>query len=99
MDQSIACSLSAADYDQRSRDIASIARAALRSREPLARGARLTFAGDADTERKLRDVIAAEADCCSFLHFDLERSGESLRLDVTGPDDAQPIIAELFANR
>jgi hypothetical protein len=97
MDQPIACSLSSSDYAARKGDTAQIARRALRSREPVPAGARLTFAAEAQTERDLRAVIAAEAECCSFLHFDLDRDGDTLRLEVTGPDQAQPIIAELFA--
>lgn len=97
MDQPIACSLSAADLHTRKRDTADIAHQALRSRQPLDGGARLTFTAGGDTERKLREVIAAEGDCCSFLRFDLGSDGDTLRLDVTGPDEAQPIIAKLFA--
>ena len=93
----IACTLSAEAYASRADDIARITRDALRSREPLAGGARLTFTASGDTERDLRAVIAAEADCCAFLRFDLEREADVLRLDITGPEAAQPIIAELFA--
>jgi hypothetical protein len=42
-------------------------------------------------------VIAAESSCCAFLSMALERSGDGLVLDITGPQDARPIIAELFA--
>ena len=97
MNKPIACTLSADEYAARRDDIARIARDALRSREPLDGGARLTFAASDDTARDLRAVIAAEAECCSFLRFELQREADELRLDVTGPDDAQPIIAELFA--
>ena len=97
MNEPIACTLSADDYATRRDDIARIVRDALRSRETLAGGARLTFAASDDTERDLRAVIAAEGKCCSFLRLELGREAEVLRLDVTGPDDAQPIIAELFA--
>ena len=97
MEQPIACSLDAADYAARRQQTAEIARDALRSREPAEGGVHLTFAATDATERELRDVIAAEADCCSFLRFALDRDGETLRLNVTGPADAQPIIAELFA--
>jgi len=74
-----------------------IAGAALRSRERIPGGARLMFTGSDDTELALRDLIAAEADCCPFLRFDLERGDDELRLDVTGPEEAQPMLAELFA--
>jgi hypothetical protein len=97
MEKPIACTLPPADLRARGDHIAQIAQRALRSREPLERGARLTFAGDAVTERDLRDLIAAESQCCAFLTFDLEREDDALRLDVTGPEDAQPIIAQLFA--
>jgi hypothetical protein len=97
MEQTIACSLNAADYAARRQQTAEIARDALMSRDLVEGGARLTFAATDATERELREVIAAEADCCSFLRFELDRDGETLRLNVTGPADAQPIIAELFA--
>jgi hypothetical protein len=96
VDTPIACSLSAADYETRAAVIADLASRELRSREPLPAGARLVFAAGEQTERELRDVIAAEARCCPFLQFALHDEGDALRLDVTGPDDAQPIIAELF---
>jgi hypothetical protein len=96
MDQPIACSLSAADYETRSAEIADLACRAWHSREPLDGGARLVFDGGEETERELRDMIAAEASCCPFLRFELHHDADALRLDVTGPADAQPIIAKLF---
>lgn len=96
MDQPIACSLSATDLAARKRDIAAIGRDALRSRTPVDGGARLTFAATDTVERQLRAVIAAEAECCSFLDFDLRRDDDALQLVVTGPAEAQPIIEELF---
>ena len=97
MDQPIACSLPATEMAARQEDTANLARAALRSRDPVDGGVRLTFSADAATERTLRELIAAEAQCCPFLRFDLAREDDALRLDVTGPAEAQPIVAELFA--
>jgi hypothetical protein len=97
MDQPIACTLTATDYTARTEATAELARRALRSREPIPNGTRLTFEASADTERQLRDVIAAEARCCAFLRLDLRPTADALVLDVTGPAEAQPIIAELFA--
>jgi hypothetical protein len=42
-------------------------------------------------------VIAAESSCCGFLRMDLQRAEDGLVLDVAGPQDALPVIAELFA--
>ena len=97
MSQPIACGLSRDEYAARTGRTAELVRTSLRSREPLAGGQRMTFAGGDETERELRALIAAEALCCPFLHFDLRRQGDDLRVDVTAPDEAQPLIAELFA--
>lgn len=97
MDEPIACTLTPAAYAARTEDLAKLARRALRSREPLPGGARLTFQADAETERRLREVIAAEARCCAFLRMELRAADDALVLDVTGPAQAEPVIAELFA--
>jgi hypothetical protein len=93
----IACTLTSADYRSRLDDLAGLAARALRSREPIDGGERLTFAADPSTEDELRSVIAAEAACCSFLTMTLARRDGALVLDVVGPADARPIITELFA--
>ena len=97
MEQPIACTLSRGQHKDRVNDLATLAARALRSRERTADGERLTFVDSADTERELRAAIAAEASCCAFLRMDLQREDDGLVLDVTGPREARPIIAELFA--
>jgi hypothetical protein len=97
MDQPIACTLSAGEYRGRTEELAALAARALRSRERTADGERLTFADSSETEAGLRAAIAAEADCCAFLRMELRRSDEGLVLDIAGPQDARPVIAELFA--
>ena len=97
MDTPIACSLSAAAYAQRRAQTAVLVRGALRDRHPIPGGERLRFHAGDGVERRLREVVAAEAACCPFLTVELRRDGDALRLDVTGPDEARPIVAELFA--
>jgi MerR family transcriptional regulator, copper efflux regulator len=91
MSRPIACTLSVADQAARAEGTARIP---LRSREPIAGGARLSFAAGAETE--LRRIVAAEARCCPFLRMDLRAAGDALVLDITGPAEAAPIIAQLF---
>jgi len=93
----VACALSPSDFQTRRRDLAALASRALRSRTPIAGGERLTFAGDNDTTQQLELLVAAESECCPFLLLQLDRDGELLVLDVTGPDDAQFVIRRLFA--
>jgi hypothetical protein len=97
MEQPIACTLTAAQYRGRTDHLADIAQRALRSRERTTQGERLTFADTVSTERALRAAIAAEASCCTFLRMDLRRTENGLVLDIAGPEEARPIIAELFA--
>lgn len=97
MDQPIACTLRPTELTNRAIELAQLADCALRSREPIADGERLVFAPGAKIEQRLRDAVAAEASCCSFLRMDLRSDPEALVLDITGPAEAKPIIAELFA--
>jgi hypothetical protein len=97
MDQPITCTLSAREYRGRTDELAALAARALRSRERTAGGERLTFADTPEIEAELRVAIAAEASCCAFLHMDLQRRREGLVLEITGAQDARPVIAELFA--
>jgi hypothetical protein len=97
MEQPIACTLSPDQYNDRTNDLAALAARALRSREQTVGGERLTFEDSAETERELRAAIVAESSCCAFLRMDLQRVDDGLVLDIAGPQDARPIIAELFA--
>jgi hypothetical protein len=96
MERPIACSLTPGDAATRAAETTEIARAALRRREPIDRGARLVFGAADETEARLQRIVAAERECCPFLTLDLRRAGDELLLDVTGPPDAQPIVAALF---
>ena len=88
----IACSLSTADHRQRLADLDQLVRDALLDRVPIDGGIRLTF--DAEARERVDAFVAAESDCCPFLTMKLR-----LVLDVTGPDEAAPIVQELFADR
>jgi hypothetical protein len=97
MEPPIACTLSPDQYETRTEELGALAARALRSRAPTAHGERLTFEGGADTERALRAAVAAESRCCAFLRVELRRDGGVLVLDIAGPREARPLIAELFA--
>lgn len=43
----------------------------------------------------LTDLIVAEQSCCSFLQCTATFTGTDVRLTITGPTNAQPLIAEL----
>ena len=57
-------------------------------------GAVLRYRRASGSEAELRRLVALEADCCAFLNFVIEPSGHELRLTVTGPAKAVPLIHE-----
>lgn len=93
----LACSLTAADYRQRVEEAGAITQEALRESMVIDGGARLTFANTGDVHERLVQFVAAESKCCPFLAMQLRASRDEIQLEVTGPADAAPIIAELFA--
>jgi hypothetical protein len=97
MDVPIACTLTAAQHRSRTTELAALAERALLAREPIPGGERLTFARTPGTERDVDAAIAAERSCCSFLRFAVDRRDGRLVVDVTGPPEAHPVIAALFA--
>jgi hypothetical protein len=95
-DDAVACALAPGDFKDRTAALARLARDALTSREALPAGERLTFVDSPRTEHRLRSALEAEASCCPFLTIHLMRRDGALVLDLTGPDGAGAIIAELF---
>lgn len=91
----IACTLSAAEQGARAEEWRSLLRESARDESASERGVTLRL--DPRAESELRRLVAAESRCCAFLEFDLRRDGSDLLLTVQGPDEALPIIRELFA--
>ena len=84
----IACSLSAAAQRERRETARRLVAVSLLDARATDRGAVLRFAGA--TEAALRELIAAERECCPFLTFDLSERGDELSLVVSGPAEARP---------
>jgi hypothetical protein len=56
----------------------------------------LCFRADAATRRRLVEIVAAEAECCSFLELSLDRRGDELVLSIAAPRGA-PALADGLA--
>lgn len=65
------------------------------SRSAVSGGIRVHFHDDVDITALAR-LVAAEQDCCSFFQFGIAVGPDGVTLDVTGPDDAQDVIASVF---
>lgn len=90
----IVCTLAGTDQAKRFEEWRALAGAARIAHSELPDGATLLYRRSAEIEAELRRLVALEAECCAFLAFDLESTGDVLRLTVTGPALAQPLIRE-----
>jgi hypothetical protein len=93
----IACSLGASDLQQRLDEIATLGAASLIGRDTVAGKHTLRFRPDRMTRRRLEEIVAAEAECCSFLDLKLTEHEGELILTLAAPEDGQPIADELAA--
>ena len=93
----MACTLSPDRMRDRAALIDGLARDALIGREEIAGGVRSRLRDAPGVERRVRELVAAEAECCGFLSFELGRHNGELWLDVTGAPEARPVIDEFFA--
>lgn len=93
----IACSLGAAELEQRLTEIAAVGSASLISRAREGDRHLLRFRADATTRRRLEAIVAAEAECCSFLELTLSDDAGVLVLSIGAPEDAEAVAAGLAA--
>lgn len=94
-DRPIACTLDARDLRHRLAEIARIGADGLTDHS--AQGGRhvLRFRAGATIHERLNAIVAAEADCCSFLDLALAEDGDELVLTIAAPDDAQQLADDL----
>lgn len=78
----IACSLDPDDLQRRLDEIAELAAESLSSPETESDHHLLRFRNDAETRRRLEELVAAEARCCPFLDLTLTHSDDELMLSV-----------------
>lgn len=93
----IACSLGASDLRRRLNEIAVIGAEALIDRSVDGDTHLLRFRAGAETRRRLEELVAAEAECCSFLVLSLEERDGELLLSIGAPEDGLPVAEELAA--
>jgi hypothetical protein len=91
-DLPLACSLDAPALEERLAEMRALGREAVLGVQP---DGELRFRATPAVRERLERILAAEAECCAFLRFDLrERDGE-LRLAIGAPEGAEPVAAGL----
>jgi hypothetical protein len=93
----IACTLTPDGMSARLALVDALASDGLLDRTVTDTGLRVRLVDHPDIEQRARALIAAESTCCAFLDFELGREGGDLVLDISGPDEARPVIDLFFA--
>ena len=96
-DLPIACTLSPDGMTARLALIDALAADGLLDRTPTETGMRVRLRDTFDIAQRTRQLVAAESACCAFLDFELGREDGDLVLDISGPEDARPVIDMFFA--
>jgi hypothetical protein len=94
----IGCTLSPDELrDRRGELLPGLAERAV-DRQLVDDGIRLRFAPSPDLVSAIARVVDSERQCCAFLRFDIsvEPAGGPVTLTVSGPPEAQPLLAELI---
>ena len=96
-DLPIACTLPADGMEARLALIETLAADGLLDRTQTASGLRVRLRDTPDIERRTRELVVAETACCAFLNFTVGHEDGALVLDISGPDEARPVIDLFFA--
>jgi hypothetical protein len=93
----IACTLSPDGLASRLALIDALARDGLLERTLTDNGLRVRLRDTPEIEQRTRELVAAESSCCAFLDFSVGRADGDLVLDISGPEEARPVVALFFA--
>jgi hypothetical protein len=96
-DLPIACTLTPGGMTARLALIDALAADGLLDRTPTADGLRVRLRDTPEIEQRTRELVHAESACCPFLDFDLRHEDGDLVLEISGPNDARPVIELFFA--
>lgn len=89
----IACALSGDDQTERIDQWAALLTQE-RRREPIEGGVRIYL--PAALAGPVAELAAAEQHCCAFFDFTLRLASGSLQLEVRAPEEAAPLLADVF---
>jgi DNA-binding transcriptional MerR regulator len=93
--EAVACSLDSGTLADRMAQWRAVAARAT-SRYEIDGGVGLAFEHDAVLTAEIARLAAAEYTCCSFLRFALAIDDAGMRLEITAPPHARPLVTELL---
>ena len=93
----MACTLNPEQLERRLKEIAEVAADSFVSAESSGGDHVLRFRADPETQRRLETIVAAEAECCSFLDLRVDDAGDELVLSIDAPARGRDTAAGLAA--
>jgi hypothetical protein len=99
METPIACTLTDAEMRERRRTILNAFRGAALDVTSLPLGFVYRFEPATELLAQIVRLVDLERKCCPFLTFRIivEAGNQPIRLEITGPPEAKPIIADFFS--
>lgn len=86
------CTLNSSELPQRMTEIELLSGEAPLSVERGDRKAALHFRRNDQLRGRLEELVAKEAECCSFLDLEISEAADTITLSIARPHDAQPTI-------
>jgi hypothetical protein len=96
MDKPIFCTLTEKQMVERRFTVLESLKRKVKSVQRTTRGFSYTFPYTLEMSSEVQRAVALEQECCAFLTFKTEESEDSIRLEITGPDEAIQLIKDYF---
>jgi hypothetical protein len=96
VEEPIACSLDGAGMADRLAEFRELFADGLVGRDRTAEGIRFRFRASEGMESRVRDLARRENECCPFFTFTITVAGGEVLWDASAPDDARPILDNLY---
>ncbi len=93
--ETLACALSGPDLAERVRDWSEVTSRARRRHVERGRVVS-TYPNDDQLLHTLRRLIAAEADCCPFMEFDVKAGRDEVVVELRVPDELSGVVAGML---
>ena len=90
-----ACTLPTPDLRDRMKEIRTRLLPLVRTKRSIAGGFSFGLARTEANVKEAEAFVAFEQECCAFADFAVRIEGEFVWVEITGPEDAQPVLREM----
>jgi hypothetical protein len=99
MDKPIFCTLSESEFAERRQDVLDSLKQKVLAVSKIPSGFAFEFPSNTEMSAEVHRAAGLEQQCCAFLSFNIDETGDRIRLEITGSDEAVRVIEEIFAHK